>query len=139
MNAEITYNDTLKALPCDQLLHLFRAVGWASGEANPAHDASFNIGYIHSTLVISAWEGGRLVGAVRVLSDTIFRAYLLDLVVDPAYHQQGIGRELVARCIAHYPDAHWLVSAAEDAVAFYHKCGFTENGGYMSIPGKYCS
>lgn len=143
MKANITYNETQKALPCDQLIRLFRDVGWTNDESapepNPEHDANFNIGYKNSTLVISAWDGERLVGAVRVLSDTVFRSYLLDLVVDPQYQHQGIGREMVARCIAHYPDSHWLVGAADDAVRFYHKCGFTGDKGYLSIPGKYCS
>ncbi len=93
MKAKIIYNDIQKVLPCDQLIYLFKAVGWTSGEPNPEHDANFNIGHKNSTLVISAWDGERLVGAVRVLSDTIFRSYLLDLVVDPEYQRQGIGRE----------------------------------------------
>lgn len=139
MNAKINYNDIQKDLPCDQLIHLFNEAGWAHGEPNPEHDANFNIGYKNSTLVVSAWDGKRLVGAVRVLSDTIFRSYLLDLVVDPEYQRQGIGRELVKRCVAHYPDSHWLVGAADDAVGFYNKCGFTGDKGYLSIPGKYCS
>ncbi len=139
MNVKITYNDTQKALPCDQLIRLFKAVGWTSGEPNPEHDNNFNIGHKNSTLVISAWDGERLVGAVRVLSDTVFRSYLLDLVVDPEYQRQGIGRELVTRCIARYPDSHWLLHAADDAVEFYNKCGFIGSKGFLSIPGKYCS
>lgn len=139
MNAKIAYNETLKALPCDQLLHLFKEVGWTEGELNPEHVENFNIGYKNSTLVVSAWDGDRLVGAVRVLSDVIFRSYLLDLVVDPEYHHQGIGREMVKRCIAHFPDSHWLVGAADDAVEFYRKCGFVGTEGYLNIPGKYCS
>jgi len=139
MNAKITYTDTQKALPNNQLIHLFKEAGWVNGEPNPEHDANFNIGHKNSTLVISAWDGERLVGAVRVLSDTIFRSYLLDLVVDPEYQCQGIGSEMVKRCIAHYPDSHWLAGAADDAVEFYNKCGFIGNKGYLSIPGKYCS
>ncbi|MDR1689460.1 MAG: GNAT family N-acetyltransferase [Clostridiales bacterium] len=139
MNMKIIYDDTQKDLPCDQLLHLFKEVGWASGDSNPEHDANFNIGHKNSTLVISAWDGERLVGSVRVLSDTVFRSYLLDLVVDPKYQNLGIGREMVKRCIAHYPDSHWLVGAADGAVGFYNKCGFTGSNGYLSIPGKYCS
>ena len=135
----ITYNDTQKDLPCDQLIHLYKEAGWANGDANQEHNANFNIGHKNSTLVMSAWDGKRLVGSARVLSDTIFRSVLFDLVVDSEYQGQGIGREIVTRCIAHYPDSHWLVGAADDAVKFYNKCGFIGNRGYLSIPGKYCS
>jgi len=135
----IAYNDTKKDLHCDQLIRLYKEAGWANGEPNPEHDANFNIGHKNSTLVISGWDGERLVGAVRVLSDKIFRSMLLDLVVDSEYQRNGIGRELVTRCISHYPDSHWLVGAADDAVKFYNKCGFIGNRGYLSIPCKYCS
>ena len=111
----------------------------ARNELNPEHDANFNIGHKNSTLVVSAWDGELLVGSVRVLSDTIFRSQLFGLVVAAAYRHQGIGRELVKRCVAHYPDSHWLVGATDDAVGFYHKCGFIGEKGYLSIPGKYCS
>lgn len=139
MNEKITYNNIQKALPCDQLIHLYKQAGWLNGVPNPEHDVNFNIGHKNSTLVISAWNGERLVGAARVLSDTIFRSYLLDLVVDPEYQRRGIGREIVKRCIAYYPDSHWLVGSADDAVCFYNKCGFTSTKGYLSLPGKYCS
>lgn len=139
MRAVITYNDTLKELPCDQLLHLYSEAGWADAEPNPEYDANFNIGHKGSALVVSAWDGERLVGAARVLSDGIFRSYLLDLVVDPEYQRQGIGSEIVKRCVTHYPDSHWLVGAADDAVGFYNKLGFIGTKGYLSIPGKYCS
>jgi len=140
MNAEIKYDDMQKALPCDQLIRLYKEAGWIhDDEPNPEHDANFNIGHKNSTLVISAWNGGTLVGAVRVLSDTVFRSYLLGLVVAKEYQHGGIGRELVERCIAHYPDSHWLLGAADDAVGFYNKCGFIGDKGYLSIPGKYCS
>ena len=139
----ITYNDTKKDLPCDQLIHLYGEAGWTNDdthpEPNPEHDANFNIGYINSTLVISAWDGERLVGAASVLSDMNFRSVLTALVVSPEYKRQGIGRELIARCIAHYPDSHWLVTPADDAVEFYNKCGFIKNKKCLSIPGKYCS
>lgn len=139
MKAGITYNDTQKDLPCDQLVRLYKKAGWVDSEPNPEHDASFNIGHKGSALVISAWDGDRLVGAVRVLSDGVFRSYLLDLIVDPQYQRQGIGREMVKRCVAHYPDSHWLLCAADDAIGFYNKCGFVGTKGYLSIPGKYCS
>jgi hypothetical protein len=36
----------------------------------------YNIPFINSTLVISAWENDRLIGAVRVLSDKMFRSII---------------------------------------------------------------
>lgn len=90
---------TRKDLPCDQLYRLFLAVGWAKEETTTQEMiAHFNVGFIHSTFVFSAWIGEELVGCVRVLSDLHFRSVILDLAVMPAFQHQGIGKELVRRC-----------------------------------------
>jgi ribosomal protein S18 acetylase RimI-like enzyme len=44
-----------------------------------------------------AWDGNRLVGALRVLSDGYEWTVVTDIIVDPAYRRRGIGRELMNR------------------------------------------
>ena len=34
---------------------------------------------------------------------------IYDLVIDPEYQNKGIGKELVKRCIEHFPNTEWLV------------------------------
>lgn len=47
---------TQKDLPCKQLYQLFLAVGWATEEeTTQAMIDNFNIGFINSTFVFSAW------------------------------------------------------------------------------------
>jgi ribosomal protein S18 acetylase RimI-like enzyme len=134
---DIVYREE-KDLPCDQLHHLFHAVGWASGPENADMLRLFNKPFINSTLVISAWEDDRLVGTVRVLSDIIIRSVIYDLVVDPEFQSRGIGKELVKRCVAHFPDTEWLVQTSEDKKGFYQKLGFkTHDGVVLSIPSIY--
>lgn len=121
----ITYNEERRDLPNDQLFRLFRAVGWAGEDCPDELRRSFNAPFRHSTLVISAWEDGLLVGVVRVLSDTCVRAVVYDLAVEPDRQGRGIGSELLRRCRARYPDAEWLVQTTRDAAPFYEKNGFT--------------
>ena len=122
----ITYNDTRKDLPAKQLYHLFYSAGWAG--SNITSDLNiinkFNIPYINFTLVISAWDNERLVGAVRVLSDKFIRSVIYDLVIDPEYKNMGIGKELVRRCIEHFPNTEWLVQTENHIKGFYEKIGF---------------
>lgn len=121
----IEYNETKKDLPASQLHQLFHAVGWSDGEDNEEIAVRFIQGpFLHSTLVVSAWDGERLVGAVRVLSDQIVRSVVYDLLVDPQYQANGIGSELLRRCIAHYPKTQWLLQTEEHIVGFYEKHGF---------------
>lgn len=123
----IIYNDTKKDLPLDQLHTLFVSVGWSDDGVLPKEmKAGFIKPWIHSTLVISAWDDNKLVGAVRVLSDTIFRSVIYDLLVLPEYQNNGIGSELVRRCLNHYPDSGWLVQTEGKTPYFYKKLGFTD-------------
>lgn len=131
----IVYNDTKKDLPSEQLRRLFVLVGWSDGLETPTQEEFFNIGFINSTLVVSAWEGERLIGAVRVLSDRVFRSIIYDLIVDPEYQNHGIGRELVNRCKEHFPKSEWLVQTTEEISGYYEKLGFTVNKEvFLSIP-----
>jgi GNAT superfamily N-acetyltransferase len=49
------------------------------------------------TTNIGAWDGTRLVGALRLLSDGYEWSVVTDILVDPAYRRRGIGRELMRR------------------------------------------
>ncbi len=81
----IVYDDTKNDLPCEQLHKLFVSVGWSDGSETPEMIGNYNVPFINSTLVISAWEGERLIAAVRVLSDKMFRSIIYELVVLPGF------------------------------------------------------
>lgn len=129
--------DTRKDLPCEGLHDLFMAVGWSDGLVTPTMLENFNVPFINSTIVISAWSGDKLVGCVRVLSDRMFRSIIYDLAVIPEFQNQGIGKELVRRCREYFPGSEWLVET-ETAEGFYEKIGFKPNKDiFLSIPCKW--
>lgn len=135
----ITYR-TNKDLPCEPLSKLFSAVGWSdeNREATPEMLANFNKPFINSTIVVSAWDEDKLVGCVRALSDTMFRSVIYDLAVLPEYQKQGIGTELVKRCIGFYPNSEWTLETIPERVSFYEQLGFEiNNRPFMRIPCKY--
>lgn len=136
----ITYNDTKKELPVDQLHHLFLMAGWTGRERilDPDKLKYFNVPFINSTLVISAWNNNRLIGTVRVLSDKFIRSVIYDLVIDPEYRNMGIGKELIKRCIEHFPDTEWLVQTEKHISGYYEKIGFkVYDDVVLTIPSKY--
>ncbi|MCL2751220.1 MAG: GNAT family N-acetyltransferase [Firmicutes bacterium] len=136
---KVVFNARKKDLPCDQLHRLFMSVGWSDDcSQNPELLKNFNKPFINSFLVISAWSNERLVGAVRVLSDKIIRSVIYDLLVDPKYQDKGIGKELVKRCIEHFPDSEWLVPTTSDKVIYYEKLGFKiSKDSFLTIPSKW--
>ena len=134
MNVEYKTN---KDLPCNALYQLFLAVGWATREkTTQAMIDHFNIGFLNSTFVFSAWVDDRLVGCVRVLSDLHFRSVIYDLAVLPEFQHQGIGTELVRRCTSACDCSEWLVQT-DQARPFYEKIGFHKNeDDFLTIPCK---
>lgn len=134
---EVRYDERTKALPNDQLQRLFVQAGWSDAEGG-GHLCHFNNPFVHSTLVVSAWDGERLVGAVRVLSDRTVRSVVYDLVVDAEYRGQGIAREMLRRCRAHFPDSEWLVQTTPERKSFYEGIGFHEiHDVFLRIPSKF--
>ena len=132
----IIYNDIKKDLPCEQLQCLFVSAGWSDG----SRTLDMNKPFVNSTLVISAWENDHLIGVVRVLSDKIFRSTIYDLVVLPEFQNKGVGKELVKRCIEHFPNSEWVVRTTTGISGFYEKIGFQRDDSsddiYLSIPMK---
>jgi GNAT superfamily N-acetyltransferase len=78
---------------------------------------------IEKTLNVGAWDGPRLVGAVRVLSDGYFFATIPEILVDPEYRKRGIGRELIGRALALSPSGTLLIGATSDSVGFFQRIG----------------
>ncbi|MBP2132256.1 ribosomal protein S18 acetylase RimI-like enzyme [Methanomicrobium sp. W14] len=121
---EIVFNDKKKDLPVNQLHFLFMSAGWCKSAETQEMISNFNLPFINSTLVISAWHEGRLVGVVRVLSDKVIRSAVYDLVVDPKFRCRGIGKELLERCVRKFPKTEWIVQTNDENVKYYLKNGF---------------
>jgi predicted N-acetyltransferase YhbS len=79
----------------------------------------------NSNLIISAWDGNKLVGIARALTDFNYCCYLSDLAVDRDYQNLGIGKKLVARLKSELSDqVAILLLAAQTATEYYPKLGF---------------
>lgn len=80
----------------------------------------------HANLLCTAWDGERLVGVARAVTDFAYCCYLSDLAVDRMYQGQSIGRELVA--LTRRPlgrQAKIILLAAPQAEGYYPRIGFS--------------
>lgn len=73
------------------------------------------------TTNIGAWDGARLIGAVRVLTDGYFFATVPEILVDPDYQRRGIGRELMFRALTTAPRGTLFFGAQPQSVGFFEK------------------
>jgi len=88
----------------------------------------------HANLIVTAWDGERLVGVARALTDFSYCCYLSDLAVDKNYQKRGIGEELIQRVRAGIGEQSMLLLlAAPEAMEYYPKVGFeaVSNGWIM--------
>jgi predicted N-acetyltransferase YhbS len=78
-----------------------------------------------STRVIAAYDGDRLVGFCRVMSDASNMAWLGDVFVLDAYRGRRIGTELVREAVEdpRYRDLQWYLGT-RDAHGLYTRFGF---------------
>jgi GNAT superfamily N-acetyltransferase len=75
------------------------------------------------TTNIGAWDGAKLVGVVRVISDGYTFSALADLLVDPDYQRMGIGRTLMQRALAASPDSRLLIDGSPECAGFFRRVG----------------
>jgi len=79
----------------------------------------------HANLLCTAWDGEKLVGVARSVTDFEYCCYLSDLAVDEAYQRQGIGRELIRLTQSKLGSrAKIILLAAPKADGYYPRIGF---------------
>ncbi|RFM36916.1 GNAT family N-acetyltransferase [Chitinophaga silvisoli] len=93
--------------------------------------------YENSNLVISAWDGDKLVGVARSVTDYCYCCYLSDLAVSKDYQTAGIGRQLVALTQeAIGPQTMLLLLSAPSAMEYYPRIGMTKLDNAFYFPRK---
>ena len=86
--------------------------------------------------VAAAFDGERLVGMARALSDGASDAYIQDVVVDPAYRKQGIGGALVRILLEELKKCgvSWIgLIGAPGPEHFYRELGFSPMEGFLPM------
>ncbi|CAW98993.1 GNAT family N-acetyltransferase [Streptococcus equi subsp. zooepidemicus] len=116
----------------------FARVLEASGIKRPTKDeARLSQMLRHSNYLWTAWEGDKLVGVARALTDYAYVCYISDLAVDQAYQGQGIGKQLLSFISEDLGDAVALVLlSAPSAMSYYPKLGFEQSDKAFIIPRK---
>lgn len=109
-----------------ELEELCDRVGWARRPLRKVKKAIH-----HSFLVVSMWEvkakKRRLIGFSRATSDHAFNATIWDVVVDPRYQNQGLGKAMMQYTIQKLRSAdisNITLFADPQVVDFYHRLGF---------------
>ena len=122
-----------KVFTREQVQQLFLSVNWMSGQ----YPDKLYQALMHSSTVLTAWDGDKLIGLVRVLDDTTMLAVLHYVLVDPAYHGRGIAGKMIEMVKEKYKEFLYIEGMPEESknAPFYQKHGFhiMEDGVAMQI------
>jgi GNAT superfamily N-acetyltransferase len=117
---EVVYRDGCEGVDLDQLEELIRLGGWPVRERTVLAQQVSGARY-----VVSAWDGARMIGFARGISDGVTNGYVSTVVVHPDVRGRGIGRALVARLIGEPGSIRWVLRARPELHPFYARLGFT--------------
>lgn len=113
MNPKLSVHDLIDVLEKSTL-----------GLRRPLHDlAAMELMLAHANVYVGAYDGMKLVGLARAMTDYVYTTYLADLAVDEAYQHRGIGKQLIWELKNHIPKAKLILLAAPAAEGYYPKIG----------------
>jgi len=95
--------------------------------ANQVWQGTYNEQYtkeaLQKTINTTAWDGEKLIGCVRVLTDGYFFGTITEILVLPNYQGMGIGKKLMDLAFETSPTSLFF-GAQPDAAGFYEKIGY---------------
>ncbi|TGO03360.1 GCN5 family acetyltransferase [Candidatus Thiomargarita nelsonii] len=99
------------------------------GERRPIDDRDCMEGVVkNSNLMVSAWDGEKLIGIARSMTDFHYACYLSDLAVHKKYQKIGVGKKLQIITQEQLgPKCRLILVAAPAANSYYEHIGFTNN------------
>lgn len=127
---ELQYRINVDLMP-SQLADIFHR----SGLKRPTEDLARMAQMLaHADILITAWDGEKLIGVARSLTDFCFCCYLSDLAVDQDYQQRGVGKQMIALTQDQIgAKTTLLLLAVPNAMAYYPKVGFEAIGNGWTI------
>lgn len=89
----------------------------------------------NADVTVAAYEGDRLIGVARALTDFSYCCYLSDLAVCREYQKQGIGKELVRLLQSHLGETVSIVLLSSPvALEYYPRIGFQHSDRAFVMP-----
>ena len=124
---EINYQ-TFDTELINQVLSIYEKNGWT---AYLDDVEKLKRSFENSIYVLGAFDDGLLAGFIRCVGDGEHIVFIQDLIVDPNYYRQGIGKKLYTLASNHFKDVRTflLITDADDtrSNSFYKAIGMVEN------------
>jgi GNAT superfamily N-acetyltransferase len=100
-----------RPIPAADVVRLYREVAWWPERAEATVAAALG-----SSSAVGAWDGERLVGFARAVSDGAFRAFVEDVVVSGSHRRRGIASALVAALLDELAGVDVITTFCDEAI-----------------------
>lgn len=122
---DITLREGLDGLSAGRIATLYRRAPLLRQTDNAQR---LEQAFEQSQLVLSAWDGDRLVGIARVLTDGVQVSYLCDLAVEPDLQGAGLGKRLIDEVLERCKGTDLVLRDSNLSAGFYEHLGFESVG-----------
>lgn len=78
----------------------------------------------NSHTVVFIFDGDKLIGFGRAISDGVYQAAVYDVAVLPEYQGQGMGRKIIESIYDSLPQCNFILYASPGKEMFYEKLNF---------------
>jgi predicted N-acetyltransferase YhbS len=126
--------ETSRQISADEFIDLLKRSTLA--ERRPVDDRKCIQAMLqHANLLCTAWDGEKLVGVARSVTDFEYCCYLSDLAVDEKYQKKGVGKELIRQTKSKLGEkAKVILLSAPKAETYYSKIGFDAHRSAWVLP-----
>lgn len=87
----------------------------------------------NSYAVVFVYDGDRIIGVARALSDGLCQAAIYNIALEKEYQGYGIGRELIGRLLDQLKGQTIILYTHPKNIGLYEKLGFRRNKSAMCI------
>jgi len=131
---EVNYKLDCEGVNWDKMKTILKEDKWDNGRTVDQYKRSFENSYA----VCIAYVEGKIMGTVRVLSDGVGNAYVVDVWTLSKYRNQGIARKMMEIVMQDLQGQHVYLQTDDDTREFYTKIGFKKHPYGMSyVVGDY--
>jgi ribosomal protein S18 acetylase RimI-like enzyme len=119
--------------PAAEVVGLLRSVGWDLRASEPA---SLERALAGTTEFATAWDGERLIGTARSITDGGQNALIATVVVHPAYQGLGVGEQMMHLLTDGRDLVRFSLASAPGVEGWYRKLGFLPDPHAMFRPRR---